>query len=72
MFLDKTQQETDMKIARKNEVFPVVLGIDWADQKHDICLWDAESQTLEFDVIKHRPEILHEWVCTLRDRFPGV
>ncbi len=60
-----------MKTAIKNEKFPVVLGIDWADQKHDICLWDAEGQTLEFNVVKHRPELLHDWICKLRDRFPG-
>ena len=60
-----------MKEARKNEESPVVLGIDWADQKHDICLWDTESKTLEFDVVKHRPEVLHDWMCKLRDRFPG-
>lgn len=59
-----------MKTTRKNEPFPVVLGIDWADKKHDICLWDAEDQTLEFGVVKHRPEILHDWLCKLRDRFP--
>ena len=60
-----------MKSAPKNKTFPVVLGIDWADQKHDICLWDAEGQTLEFDVVKHRPEVLHDWICKLRDRFKG-
>ena len=60
-----------MKSVRKNKKFSVVLGIDWADQKHDICLWTIQGQRLEFEVIKHRPEILHEWVCTLRDRFPG-
>ena len=60
-----------MKPVSKNENFPVVIGIDWADQKHDICLWDAANQTLEFDVIKHRPEVLHDWMCKLRDRFPG-
>jgi len=60
-----------MKSVTKNEIFPVVVGIDWADQKHDICLWDAEGQTLEFDVVKHRPEVLHDWMCKLRDRYPG-
>jgi transposase len=71
VFLLKTQQETDMKTAKENEALPVVLGIDWSDQKHDICLWDAERRKLEFDVVKHRPEVLHDWVCRLRDRFPG-
>ena len=60
-----------MKAGPKNEKFPVVLGIDWADKKHDICLWDAETQKLEFAVVKHRPEVLHDWMCKLRDRYPG-
>ena len=55
----------------RNELFPVVLGIDWSDKKHDLCLWDGESRKLEFDVVKHRPEVLHEWICRLRGRFPG-
>ena len=61
-----------MKTAGKNKVFPVVLGIDWSDQKHDICLWNSKDQSLDFDVVKHRPEVLHDWVCKLRNRFPGV
>ena len=60
-----------MKTVQENKSFPVVLGIDWADQKHDTCLWDAEGQTFEFDVVKHRPEVLHDWFCKLRDRYPG-
>jgi len=60
-----------MQSTPKNKMFPVVIGIDWADQKHDICLWDSEGQTLEFDVLKHRPEVLHDWVCKLRDRCKG-
>lgn len=55
----------------KNELLPVVLGVDWSDKKHDICLWDGTNRNLEFDVVKHRPEVLHEWICRLRDRFPG-
>lgn len=55
----------------KNEQLPVVLGLDWSDKKHDICLWDAIGRKLEFDVVQHRPEVLHEWICRLRDRFPG-
>jgi transposase len=71
VFLVKTQQETDMKTVTKNEIFQVVLGIDWADEKHDYCLWDANAQELEFDVLEHRPEILHDWICSLQARFKG-
>ena len=60
-----------MKSASKNKVFPVVLGIDWADEKHDLCLWDAKGHALEFDVLEHRPEILHDWISKLQARFKG-
>ncbi|MBT8042364.1 MAG: IS110 family transposase [Pontiella sp.] len=60
-----------MKSAPKNKTFPVVLGVDWSDLKHDTCLWDAEGQAPEYDVIQHRPDILHDWFCKLRDRFAG-
>ena len=55
----------------KNEQFPVVLGFDWADEKHDFCLWDAERDTLEIGVLEHCPEALNERLLNLRDRYPG-
>lgn len=47
------------------------IGIDWADRKHDICLFDVEHQTHEFSVIEHRPEIIEQWVESLRKRYEG-
>ena len=48
-----------------------MVGLDWADRKHDLCLWDADTEQLEFDVLTHRPEILQDWICTLKNRFAG-
>lgn len=56
---------------KTNEAPAAVVGIDWSDRKHDICLWDAASGDVETGVIKHRPELLHDWLCSLRDRYPG-
>lgn len=47
------------------------IGIDWADRKHDICLYDIETGTREFSVIAHRPEIIDSWVEGLRTRYKG-
>lgn len=55
-----------------NKQFPVVLGLDWADEKHDFCLWDTERNTLETGVIEHCPETLNEWLLNLRDRYEGT
>jgi transposase len=53
--------------------FAVLVGIDWADCKHDVCLLPADSgpETREFRVLEHRPEAIDEWANSLRARFPG-
>jgi hypothetical protein len=47
------------------------IGIDWADQKHDICLHDPTSKQFEFSVIGAQPEAVAAWVEGLRKRFNG-
>jgi len=49
--------------------FAAYIGIDWADQKHDLCLQCANGGEREFSVIPHRPRELDEWACALRKRF---
>jgi transposase len=46
------------------------IGLDWADQKHAICLQASGSASLEHAVVEQRPEALHAWVAALRQRFP--
>jgi transposase len=46
------------------------VGIDWADQKHDIALRALSSQAkLEHHRIESQPEALADWVLELRERF---
>lgn len=49
-----------------------LVGIDWSDTKHDICLVDTQTGTQELSVIKHTPESLDEWARSLRTRFGGA
>jgi transposase len=51
---------------------PIVawVGLDWADQKHDVCLQVSGSAAVECTVVEHQPEALHGWVADLRRRFP--
>lgn len=49
--------------------FAALIGIDWADAKHDLCLRAAGSEVLERSVLKHSPEAIDEWVRALRTRF---
>jgi transposase len=46
------------------------VGIDWADQKHDIALRSAEPEAkVERAKIANQPEALSDWVLALRERF---
>ena len=53
------------------EEFAALVGLDWADAKHDICLQPAGTERREFLVLEHRPEAIDAWVQTLRTRFNG-
>ena len=53
------------------ENFAAIVGIDWADRKHDICLSEAVASSREFTELAHKPEAIDEWANTLRTRFHG-
>lgn len=46
------------------------VGIDWADQKHDVSLASTPGKKFERQQIKHTPEALSDWLLQLRKRFP--
>lgn len=46
------------------------IGIDWADQHHDVAVRDVGSGRTEQTRIRSTPEALQEWVAQLRRRFP--
>ena len=47
------------------------IGIDWADQKHDVSLYDVASGKQESLVIRQTPEALQEWLGQLRSKYEG-
>jgi transposase len=49
--------------------FAALIGIDWANAKHDICLQASDSAAIEHSVVKHSPEAIDVWVRELRQRF---
>ena len=51
--------------------YAALIGIDWADAKHDICLIDSATTQREASVLRHSPKSLDEWVAGLRRRFAG-
>lgn len=54
----------------KTNQFAAFVGIDWADQKHDVSISDHGSCTPTHQVIKHTPEALIEWLGELRQQYP--
>ena len=51
--------------------FAAYIGLDWADQKHDICLQEAGSNQVEPLLLDHKPDSISNWVAQLRQRFQG-
>jgi len=45
------------------------IGIDWADQKHDVSLYEVSTRKQERYEIQHSPEALQEWFGQLRSRY---
>ena len=48
----------------------VIVGIDWADTEHVLCLIGPDGR-LEIDTLQQSPEAIDEWAAGLQRRFPG-
>lgn len=47
------------------------IGLDWADEKHAVCLRVAATNETRTFSVEQKPEKLHEWVASLRAEFDG-
>ena len=52
--------------------FAALIGIDWADKKHDICELPIDNRKPLFSVISSKPESIHDWAMSLRTRYPNA
>lgn len=60
------------QIMNTSSDFAATIGLDWADQKHDLWLRPADGSKAEHLRLEQTPEALHEWVAKMRQRFgPG-
>jgi transposase len=50
--------------------FAALIGIDWADRKHDICEFSNSTGRYHFSVISSQPESIHLWANDLRKKYP--
>ncbi len=55
----------------QQEDFAALVGIDWSDEKHDICLMETGNRQIESAIVQQTPEAIDEWVAQLRARFHG-
>lgn len=51
--------------------FAALLGIDWSDRKHDLCLIETATGRREASILPHSPRAIEEWAVALRSRFGG-
>ena len=49
--------------------FRIVVGVDWADEKHAVFLLDQENGNREACEVQQTPEAITDWVASLRRRF---
>ena len=53
------------------EAYAAFIGIDWADEKHDVCLQQVGSESVESSILTHTPEAITAWAESLQQRFHG-
>lgn len=51
--------------------YAAIIGLDWADKKHDICLKIPDGNELEFSTLSHSAEAIDAWAMGLHMRFSG-
>ncbi len=51
--------------------FTAIIGIDWADKKHDVCVQDMETGRRRASQVRHRAEDLDDWARSLHRRYGG-
>ena len=49
--------------------FAATIGLDWADQKHDLWIHPTEGAKAQHLQLEHTPQALHAWVAQLRKRY---
>lgn len=50
--------------------FSALVGIDWADKKHDVCEVSVGSNDYQYSIISSSPDGVHEWANSLKIRYP--
>jgi transposase len=52
--------------------YTAIIGIDWADAKHDICVQATDSDVREFSRIAHKVDKIDEWARSMVQQHGGL
>jgi hypothetical protein len=55
----------------KDQELAACVGVDWGDEKHSVHVQAMDSGRVEWLELVQKPDVLHEWVAQLRQRFQG-
>src|SRR5262249_48652884 len=55
----------------KQENIVAWIGVDWADEDHQICEYDVQPGSQQHYAVVHSAESLQAWVGQLRIRYGG-
>src|SRR5882724_8029950 len=59
------------RTASDGEDFAALIGLDWASQRHALCLYDCATGKRESCTLEHAPEAIAQWAHGLQQRFGG-
>lgn len=51
--------------------FAALIGIDWADRKHDICEVNLQTNKQHFTIISSQPKTINAWANELKNKYNG-
>jgi len=51
--------------------FAAIIGLDWADKKHDVCVQATETRQRKTYQIQHKADKIDEWARSLHRRYGG-
>jgi hypothetical protein len=60
-----------MNTTTTSSAFAALIGIDWASQRHALCLYDCATGKKESSTLEHTPEAIAQWARALQERFAG-
>jgi len=50
--------------------FAALIGIDWVNKKHDVCVQLTGTKKYTYSVISCRPDALNDWALSLKETLP--